>query len=671
MANTRNADVLLGSFAVLRTNLLASDQISSFIPHVCVVLVENNIKVIDLDELICLFEKRHGYCIPRMPMIAILRACTAKKVLQRESDGRFYVNEDNAKSQYSLNYSQKMTDSYRKIAISFQGYVKTKGFDFSYDVCENILISFFKENSSKALTLRLNGFTFSDKIKPRDATLLAAFVLQCHMNDSETFAKIREIAAGYLIASSIINSIETDDDSRQRRSKYSSLVLYLDTPFVLRVLGLNTDEMQVSYKALLSELRHHNNVFKVFRHTVDEIIGILNECERWIDDPRYNAKIASQALKTFISKKYKKADIQLIIEKIDSLLSEEHIDIDDTDYYSESFHYLQIDDVPIREAIIKAYSESNPSFSYANKQYTVECDIKSISSIFKLRRKKIYRDYTAAKFLFVTTNSTLAYISRVFTASQNPSYSYKVYPSITDVALGTAIWLSEPVQKIDAFSELKLLADCSMALFPSEEVIKAISDSIDEVYERKQITVEDYYLLRAHAFDSEITTKHILNDERAFSDKILEEILCDIKETIVAPYRQQVDDFKKLLGEKQVELDVKKEELDEIKRKVSEKEVRDIRRREESNRKALIRYRLVKGVFLPIVGALIAVIVTVITSAPSLDASVKFALAITLGVIGLAVVIIEVLMLASKKIKTALVKRYQKAILLKELSNDI
>lgn len=663
-SENRSADVLLGSFALLRTNLLASDQISSFIPFICVVFIENHIKEVNIDDLLTLFAARHGFCIPRMPMVAILKACTAKKIIAREDDGRFYVNEELAKSQYSLNYSQKFTENYKKITQGFKNYTMELGFQYPYDECESILLAFLRENSSKALTLRLDGFTIPDQVKQKDAMLLAKYIFHCQKNDTEIFSIIKQAAAGYLIAATVVSSIENDDDYKSKRSKYSSLVLYLDTPFILRVLGLNTDEMQVSYKALLKELRHHNNAFKIFRHTVEEIVGILNDCERWIEDPRYNATIASQALKTFIAKKYTKVDIQLIIEKIDVLLNDEHIEIDETDYYAEGFNYLQINDAPIRAAIISSYMENNPLFNYANKQYTIECDIKSITSIFKLWRKQVYRNYTSAKFLFVTTNSTLAFLSRKFTASENPSYYYKVYPCVTDVALGTAIWLSEPVQKIDTFSELKLLADCSNALLPTDDVIRKLCDSIEEVYNRKQITVEDYYLLKVHAFDSELVTKQILNDESAFSDKILEEILCDIKENITAPYRVQTNEFKKLLGEKE-------DELETLKRRINGQETLKQSRSAESYSKAKRKVKNIKILLFPIAIAVTGASVTVLTAVPSLDNNIKFTIAIILGIVGLSLTIIESLLLSNKKMNTLLVERYHKTIYLSLIRKEL
>lgn len=363
--------------------------------------------------------------------------------------------------------------------------------------------------------------------------MVAKFVRYCNESKPELFKIIQQLSAAYLIASTVVSQIKEEDS--KKTCEYNSMIIYLDTPIVLKILGLNTDEMQISYAELLNELKNRNNIFRVFQHTYDEINGILSDCEHWIGNPKYEAKYASQALRTFVARKYNKGDIQLFITSLRRRLEKYNIQVDDTDYYSEKFNYLQIDESFVRDAIIKSYSESNAYFNIYNKKYTIECDVKSISAIFKLRKKKVYKDYCAAKYIFITTNSTLAYISSKFTASQNPSYSNRVYPCTTDVVIGTAMWLSAPVKKIDGFSEKKLLADCSSIVLPSEKLISELSDSIERLKDNEVISSSDYYLLKTYQYSESSLSNKTLNNEELFNDKITEEILADIKLEIESP----------------------------------------------------------------------------------------------------------------------------------------
>lgn len=604
----KGVDTLLGSLALLRINILPNDHISSFIPLLATLFIEENIYQVDIDSLISTFSTKYGFVIPRMPMLAILKNCSKQGIITRKADGRFYVQRQVATNHCFSDQARRQSRKYDQIIAEFREYVyTTQQMTLTNEQAEQIFLSFLTENSCKTLTLHLSDFEMPETLSAKSSILIAKFVQYCATNASTTFNLIQDIASAHLIASAMVSEIKEEIDNSNIHCRYNSLVLYLDTPIILRVLGLNTDEMQVSYEALLQELSSRNNVFKVFQHTFNEIQGILSDCIKWIDNPLYNARYASQALRTFIAKKYNKGDIAIFIETLDRKLKEYGIEIDETDYYSHTYNYLQIDETPIRQAIISTYTENTPNFNAYAKEYTIECDVKSISAIYKLRRKKVYRTYAQAKYLFVTNNTTLAYISRKFTDDQNPSFSYRIYPGITDVLLGTAIWLSAPVEKIDTFSRKKLLADCSAAIMPSEPLVSCLSESIERMYQQEKICKEDYYLLKIHAFNNYYLADKTLNDETAFSDKITEEILEDIKAEIAAPYIQQIKEKDEAIRSTE---DRAKQLADEKEKAEQEKALRN----QDAKGQAKIRVKRLEIAMIPILVAFVALFVVLVTN---------------------------------------------------------
>lgn len=652
------SDTLLGSLALFRISVLPDDHISSFIPFLATLFVEKNVNEINVDLLVNDFPERYGFKIPRMPMLAILKNCLKKSIIRREIDGHYYVVMQKA---VDFCFSKQACQQSKKYDIIFQKLSEYlirshKKTELTIEQAESMFLAFITDHSARTLSIKSDkDLELQEYISSKNNYLVATFIKFTFSNDYTTFELIQEIASAYIIASAMISEIDSENEESYKSCQYNSLVLYLDTPILLRILGLNTDEMQTSYEALLQELSCRNNVFKIFQHTYDELQGILSDCEKWIENPHYVAKYASPALRTFISKKYKKVDISLYILTLDEKLKKHKIEVDDTDYYSSSYHYLQIDEAPIRNAIISTYQSNTPNFNFYAKEYTIECDVKSISAIFKLRRKKVYNSYSKAKYLFITNNTTLSYISRKFTADQNPSSSHRVYPCVTDVLLGTSIWLSSSVEKVDTFSRKKLLADCSVSLMPAESLVISLSESIERLYNdpEKKLSKEQYYLLKTYGFDNSYLQDKTLNDESGFSDKITEEILEEIKNEISAPYiaeinknEQEIDGSKKLIEK----LTHDKETFENEQKQINN----------DAEESARDKIRKIEIVLIPIFIASLALVVVILTNVLSLPQPLNFILNIVSALITLiSAILLPMIHYNTFNLRTSLEKMFK------------
>lgn len=547
-------DTLLGSLALLRMNVLSKDHISSFKPFIATLIVDNKYDVVDINIICEDFKKAYGFDIQRLPMVAILNECARDNIIHRENDGQYHVVNDNANRLCFTRDAQKKSQQYRKVVEDFCEYAKTE-FDanISIEDGEEILFSFINENSSKTLMS-----TEIENLKPENMSkkhffFIARYIEKIEKENIEIFSIIQDIATAHIICSSLIDELK-HENTNILQGIYHSLVLYLDTPVVLKILGLNTVEMKESYLLLIEQLKERNNKLKIFQHTFDELHDILRDCEFWIENPLYKAKHASPALKTFVENMYTKNEVGLFREHLEEKLQAVGITVDKTDFYDPKYDYLQIDDNPIRKEIIDCYKENVPSFIYEEKKTTIERDVKSISAIFKLRRNKQYTNYKSAKYLFITTNTSLAYISKISTKIANPSYKYGVFPCITDIILGTDIWISTSVDKISTFSKKKLLADCSAAIQPDERLIDELSKSIEKLYSENRISEDDYYLLKTHAFRENYIVNRTYNDENVFSDRTTAEILEDIKLGIQAPLKDIISEKDNQIAKQSVQI---------------------------------------------------------------------------------------------------------------------
>ena len=550
--NTRS-DKLIGSLALLKSGFLKTDFISTYIPFVSTVLYQSSLKKEDikLDSIISNFAEEFGFTIDRAPMTTLLNKCAKLGIISKQKNASFIVNMEKC-SNYRIEISKiaEKTKIYKIIIDKLILFYKSNfDIEISLSDAEDQLLKFLDENSCQTLLVDFNKITSEEQTSKQHQYVISCFIKYCNENDASTYILIRDLATAYLMSSAIAYN---EKDQRSAVAQFNGLVIYLDTPFVLKVLGLNEISMQKASLAMLNQLITLGCTFKIFAHNFQEIEQIIHDCVRWIENDRYDDFYASIALRTFIQKEYTKVELQAYLDSLLLRLKYYKILIDDEDYYAGKYQNSQIDEEEIKQNIIKVYKNRDQAFNPEEKAVTINYDVKSISFIFKLWGKKVARTYSQAKYIFVTTNTTLAYISRKYLQQNNKNYEHKIYPCLTDVFLGTNIWLNAPVELVEDFSQKKLLADCMAILQPSDQLITQLLSSIEHCFADKTISESQYYLLKMKAFENNYLMNRTLSDETKFSDKITEELLEDIELSIVKPFKQEISKLKKDLDEKDV-----------------------------------------------------------------------------------------------------------------------
>lgn len=563
-------DKLIGSLAVLKSDLIESDFISSYIPFVASALLETYQydETIHVKQICVEFEKIFGFRIDYAPMITIINKCVKQGLVEKRKNATFSINLDKCKNHcISREKLEKQKEKYRIVVKKLVEYYKGQ-FDIEVsDIdAENNLLAFLDKHSSGILMVEFS-YNKDDFHTPKQHDyIISTFVNKCYHEDYVVFSLVQDLATAYLVSSALAY---TECDEESQSDGFKNLIVYIDTPLLIRVLGLNGLELQDSAHALMRQLEALNAHFRIFAHTYDELLLILEDCKRWIEDDKYDEFHASMALRTFVQRKFTKADIQEYIDTLEIKLKYYKIQIDDEDYYAGKYYKNQIDDKLIEKAIIDIYKKNAPTFNPEAKESTIAYDVKSISAILKLWDKKIARTYRQAKYVFVTTNNTLAYVVRNCLKGENINSAYKIFPCITDVYLGTNIWLGSKVEKLEDFSKKKLLADCMSLIEPSEGLFMQLQKTIESAFQDSTITEGQYHLLKQKAFTNNYIMNKTLGDETRFTDKIAEELLQEIEKELVEPYKKELTMVNEMM------VDVKSERdalLEEVRKKTQREE---------------------------------------------------------------------------------------------------
>ncbi len=546
------SDKLIGSLAIFKSDLVEKDFISSYIPFVATALlsaskVEDSIDIGTVSEH---FEALFGFCIDRAPMTTILNKCAKTGLIEKRKNGTYVINKEGCTQKaISAEKIAAQEKKYKEVIDRLTGFYKERyQISISQETAETQFLHFLAENSARTLIVKFE-FTEEEYTTKQHSYIISMFIQWCRENDRYIYQLIMDLTMGYLMSSAL--AYDGEHDVRTQEAAFRNLVIYFDTPFLLRVLGLNDEAMQEAALAMLDQLREMKAVFRIFAHTYDETMIILRDCLRWIENENYNESNASLALQTFVQRNFTKADVQEYIDTLEAKLDYYGISIDDNNYYAGKYYSSQIDEELIKNSIIDVYQKTHFSFDPKTKGSTIDYDVRSISAILKLWDKKPARTYRQARYVLLTTNTTLAFVTRQHLQSENPNARYSVYPCITDVYLGTNIWLGAPVRKIESFSEKKLMADCMSMIKPSESLVSTLQDYIDKALKDETITNEQYYLLKRKAFDNDYLMNRTLSDETKFTDKIIEERLEEIERDIKAPLEEEIQHLQASLAEQQ------------------------------------------------------------------------------------------------------------------------
>lgn len=646
----KTGDNLIGNLALIRASILPNDFISAYIPFIANLLYDGDYSTVKIETIVNDFAVRYGFEIPRLPMTAILQKCTVKGMIRKAQGGYIVVKSELSAHKFSSDTKNEVV-KYDTVVFRLQKYAEDN-YDKIYDdiTAQELLLAFLENNSARTITFKFSEFTEEERKSKQNMYIVSEFISAASKTDFGLFSLIKELAFVHMMASAITYGLGVEAQENEKKTSYNAkikfknLTLYLDTPFVLRLLGLDTDEMRMSCEDLMDGLKKDGISFKIFGHTYDEMLKIIEDCETWIENPSYEVKYASLALRNFIARNYKKADVSLFINDLPNKLATWSIEIDDIDYYHKFLHYKQMDETPIREHLIATYKQNDPNFDETKKAFTIECDVRSISHIMKLWPRKKCRSYYDVSFLFLTTNQTLSFAARKFTSEDNKSAMHNVFPCVTDVFLGTVVWLNSPIDAIENFSKKKLLADCMAAVSPSDELIKKLSDSIENLYESGEFNEHEYYLLKARVYQNDYLQKKTLNDENAFSDKITDEILEELKGALVAPLTEKIKNLEEKYDTAIEETQRLQLQIDEIAQREDLNKGQQKTKEHQYEEKAEKQLHFLANAFIPVVVGLVVFFVVLFTNMQGLSPWVSITLKIVSGLIAfLSTCIIAVL----------------------------
>lgn len=335
-----------------------------------------------------------------------------------------------------------------------------------------------------------------------DIVMVSQYVMHLQRTDAKRLESFMVLVQGHMLA----NALMCPDLSEAPKS-YRDVEFYLDTPLLIRRLGLEGTHRKDAMESLIDLVRRLGASVATFAHTQRELERVI----RWAADNLENNGGRSAIVMEARRNGTTKSDLLMIAGQIDELLSVARVDVKPTPPYEKSF---QIDEARFEEAL-------KDEISYANPRARQD-DINSVRSIYVLRSGVTPTTLEKSKAVLVTSNTGFAAAAMEY--GKQFEESCDVSSVITDFSLANMAWLKAPMGA-PSLPKTEILAFSYAALQPSTEWLNKYLAEIDRLERKGAITARDHQLARSTMLVQDELMSLTLGDEDALTEETVTEIL--------------------------------------------------------------------------------------------------------------------------------------------------
>ena len=529
----------LTSLAMLKVNIdQSTDYLDYLRPFVLHVLVEDQPDPVTdhvVSQLLC---QHFGLQIPERTVQIVLKRISRRYNLKREA-GVYRITGDLPDPELGL----KAAEAERHIRVACEG-LRQFSMDsartlLSYDEALAAMSAFLSQFDVTYLRAYLRGTAIPDiaEISQADIVLVSDYVQQMERIDPERFSSILTLVQGHMLANALLCP-----DLQNAPKSYKNVSFYLDTPLLIRILGLEGDVKQHAIQELITLLSKLGGKITAFFHSQEELRRVLLGAAKYLDSSEARGAIVFEARRRGTTK----SDLLLLVELIERRLEEAGITTEATPHYVEKF---QIDE-EVFEGIL------DDEIPYYNPR-AKDDDINSVRSIYVIRGQGPAVSLEKARAVLVTSNT--AFAKAAWEYGKQFESSQEVSSVIADFPLANLAWLKAPIGA-PSIPMTQLLAFSHAALNPPSAFWNKFLTEVDRLESQGTITELDHQLLRSSPLVYPELMHMTLGEDSALTTESITETLERITNEIRS--REAV----KLSAEEEAHRNTKRE-LEEARRK--------------------------------------------------------------------------------------------------------
>ena len=509
-------DKYIKSYAVIKSKWVSDNLLDAYLPFVVTIIKEKNIT--DIDETIICQELQTKYNLFLQPAIIrqILSHAMSKKIITNVRE-KYIANSaelDNyviSENDFDILWDSLLTD--------FITYSSALSISFDRKNAEENIIKFIDlyddrvvYNTIGDIDLENNQFVYS----------WCKYILEIKKINSEKYEFVLALCTANLLKNTLFYTSEHE-------TKQSSLKIYLDTPMIFALLGMDTLERKSSYTFILDRAKQAGMQLCVFDHNFEEATGIMERAAYWATSPSYDASKANKVTEFFHDSCMTEDEIYDFIDEAETELNSLGITKEVSAYLAEEDGF-QADEEHLHELIKTEYG--NRAIKYTTEEAydsAIQNDVRSLVMVERKRAGGYSGDLKNSRYIFITTNRVVAKVSKDYASARELS-SNKIPTCITADIFGTLLWIEFPEQQ-ENYLSLKMLADCRALLRPTAQMIAQFNIKLDEAYKRGEdgLTEEKFLFLRSHPIVREKLLDVTSGDYSEFTDRTWRDVYDSIE----------------------------------------------------------------------------------------------------------------------------------------------
>jgi hypothetical protein len=527
------------SLAILKVNWdeLRKGYLDNFVPIVAECIRRSSDDVVSLPDVQNDLENLFGLKIPQNVIRAILSKVRKQGYIRAED--RVYKRDLVKLDQLGFHDMQqkvvRMHECLIQSLIEFCS--RNYGVTWSEEDAEEALQTYLQNNQVFITCAATHGtiIPLMKRSTKGSAFLVGSFVKHLQETHSADFDYFETVVKGNMLANAIFLP-----DPNQASRKFHRTEVYLDTSFLMFALGHAGQARRDPCSELLQLLYETGADLRCFRHTVEEIKGILDACASRLARGQ-SREAYGPSIGYFLAKGFTASDIELLSIRLEEDLEKLRIRVVDKPSYTPT-EYV-IDEQALSETLANNMSYGNPQ--------ALSRDVDSISAIMRLRNGRQFFAIEQCRALFVTMNRDLARESRKFYYREADFHT--VCPCLTDGILTNLLWLKNPTKAPD-LPRKRIIADCYAAMQPNTRLWIRYLEEIDKLEQDERVNEDEYYLLRYSLEAKSALMELTYGEEEEFTQGTVEEILELVRSRVKGELQSELESEKKRRGEVEEEL---------------------------------------------------------------------------------------------------------------------
>ena len=509
-------------YAAYKAGYLGNNILDTYFSFMANMITEEHLTVVEDTVIATKFKDRYTMELP-LPFIRQILGVGVQNGSFIEDHGKYSVVV-NKLAMYRFSETDFNT-LWERLINEFSAYCRVKDIEISSLDTSAFVLDILDDADEKILS--------GEKVDEPDGMSPSeygwySFIKEQGELQTELYSFVAALSASNITKQALFHAGETSPD-------YSDLHIYLDSPIVFALLGMDDTSRTESYKQLVADMLKAKCSVHVLDHNFQEVDSIIARAAGWATNTLYDLRKANNAARFFHDSQMDESEISEFCGSIETKLNELGITVKETAYdvFQDKF---QEDETCLFDMVKARYLDHGYELSQ-EKQDSIRIDVQSIIMIYRERQGQTATRLQNAKHIMLTSNNAIANVSKKYESNRSLQAGH-IPACISADLFGAILWLDSPMQLLE-YQKKKLLADCYAFLKPDKVMLNKYIQSLDEARNADAIDEKKFLFLRTHKVVLDSLMDITKGDYARFNSNTYLEVYEDIQEKALKKYKDE------------------------------------------------------------------------------------------------------------------------------------